>query len=105
MVLVCLKKQQYAGQDVNEGVKKPLNAFLGELYFGEWDGVDGVTKLMSEQVCHHPPITACRLWCEEAGVEVSSPLSSDGCEVGSVYANGMNRRRVLPVRRLLFLGA
>lgn len=55
-------------------MKKPLNAFLGEVFEAEWDGADGVTKLVSEQVGHHPPITACRLWNETAGVEVSFPL-------------------------------
>ncbi|QDS76290.1 hypothetical protein FKW77_001961 [Venturia effusa] len=67
--LGCLKRQQYAGQDVNAGVKKPLNAFLGEIFEAEWEGIDGVTKLVSEQVSHHPPVTACRLWNENAGVE------------------------------------
>jgi hypothetical protein len=73
--LVCLKRQQYAGQDVNHGVKKPLNAFLGEIFKGEWEGIDGVTRLVSEQVSHHPPVTACRLWNEGVGVEVSTTNS------------------------------
>ena len=33
--LGSLKNQQYAGRDPSEGVKKPLNAFLGELFVGE----------------------------------------------------------------------
>jgi len=78
--LACLKRQQYAGQDVDAGIKKPLNAFLGELFFAEWDDEGSVTKLVSEQVSHHPPITACRLWNEEAGVEVCVFCLRELCE-------------------------
>jgi hypothetical protein len=49
--LAALKRQQHAGRDPSAGVKKPLNAFLGELFFAEWpDSEFGVTKLISEQV-------------------------------------------------------
>ena len=48
--LAALKRQQYAGRDENAGVKKPLNAFLGELFFAQWQDQSGVTKLVSEQV-------------------------------------------------------
>lgn len=41
------------------------------MFEAEWDGIDGVTRLVGEQVSHHPPVTACRLWNESAGVEVS----------------------------------
>lgn len=84
--LSALKGQQYAGRDPSEGIKKPLNAFLGELFLGEWNGNVGRTQLVSEQVryvcflsfrnnfvnlsgSHHPPVTACCLWNEEAGVK------------------------------------
>jgi len=63
-----LKRQQYAGRDEKDGVKKPLNAFLGELFFAEWSDEMGETKLISEQVSHHPPITACYLWNDQHGV-------------------------------------
>ncbi|KAI7249254.1 hypothetical protein KC335_g17857, partial [Hortaea werneckii] len=33
--LSSLRGQQYAGRDPSDGVKKPLNAFLGELFLGE----------------------------------------------------------------------
>lgn len=36
--------------------KKPLNAYLGEQFIGDWNG--GETHLVSEQVSHHPPVTA-----------------------------------------------
>jgi oxysterol-binding protein-related protein 9/10/11 len=52
--LAALKQQQYAGRDEKDGVKKPLNAFLGELFLASWDGgeegVKGTTRLVSEQV-------------------------------------------------------
>lgn len=38
--------------------KKPLNPFLGELFLGHWDDEFGQTTLVSEQVSHHPPVTA-----------------------------------------------
>lgn len=66
--LASLKGQQYAGRDPSSGVKKPLNAFLGELYLGEIGSDDDKTKIVSEQVGHHPPVTACYLWNEKYGV-------------------------------------
>ena len=48
--LTALKQQQYAGRDEKDGVKKPLNAFLGELFLAQWKDGAGVTKLISEQV-------------------------------------------------------
>lgn len=66
--LVSLKNQQYAGRSEEEGVKKPLNAFLGECFLAKWEYDSGETTLVSEQVSHHPPVTACRLWNEKHGV-------------------------------------
>lgn len=49
----CSRSEQYGNE------KKPLNPFLGELFLGEWDdGTGSKTTLVSEQVCHHPPVTA-----------------------------------------------
>ena len=47
-------------------LRKPLNAFLGELFFASWTDRDDTTTtttattthLVAEQVSHHPPITA-----------------------------------------------
>lgn len=71
--LASLKNQQYGGRSEEEGVKKPLNAFLGECFLAKWEEDDdkdgnGQTVLVSEQVSHHPPVTACRLWNEKHGV-------------------------------------
>lgn len=46
----ALRNQQYAGRSAEEGVKKPLNAFLGELFIAKWDDESGTTRLVSEQV-------------------------------------------------------
>ncbi|RKF56295.1 Protein HES1 [Golovinomyces cichoracearum] len=62
-------KQQYASRSEKFGnEKKPLNPFLGELFLGEWKDESGVTTLISEQVCHHPPVTAYRISNKTHGV-------------------------------------
>ncbi|KAK4941588.1 hypothetical protein LTR10_018465 [Elasticomyces elasticus] len=66
--LSALRNQQYSGRAPGQGVKKPLNAFLGELFIARWEDEAGLTRLVCEQVSHHPPVTACRLWNEEHGV-------------------------------------
>ncbi|KAG9234756.1 hypothetical protein BJ875DRAFT_504501 [Amylocarpus encephaloides] len=66
--LASLKNQQYGGRDEKDGVKKPLNAFLGEVFLASRGSEDGDTRLVSEQVSHHPPVTACYLWNDKEGV-------------------------------------
>lgn len=56
-------KSQYCSRNESMGSeKKPLNPFLGELFVGKWSNKSspefGETVLLSEQVSHHPPITA-----------------------------------------------
>ena len=52
-------KQQYCSRSEKLGSeKKPLNPFLGEVFLGHWDDEFGQTHLVSEQVSHHPPVTA-----------------------------------------------
>lgn len=48
--LSALKSQQYEPGNEAEGVKKPLNPFLGELFIAEWNDKVGKTRLISEQV-------------------------------------------------------
>ncbi|WRT65257.1 uncharacterized protein IL334_002200 [Kwoniella shivajii] len=52
--------------------KKPLNPVLGELFYGVWPDVDGrgETRLIVEQVSHHPPITAYYIENKKAGVRL-----------------------------------
>ncbi|KAL2756455.1 hypothetical protein ACRALDRAFT_2020109 [Sodiomyces alcalophilus JCM 7366] len=64
-------KQQYASRSEEYGnEKKPLNPFLGELFLGEWEDSTGVTKLISEQVSHHPPATAYSIRNLRSGVHL-----------------------------------
>lgn len=57
-------RSQYCSRSESMGTeKKPLNPFLGEVFVGKWpdssvDGSHGDTILISEQVSHHPPVTA-----------------------------------------------
>ncbi|KAF2872070.1 hypothetical protein BDV95DRAFT_571327 [Massariosphaeria phaeospora] len=64
-------KQQYASRSEKLGSeKKPLNPFLGELFLGKWEDAAGTTQLVSEQVSHHPPVTAYCIWNSKAGVQL-----------------------------------
>ncbi|KAL6925419.1 hypothetical protein ACO0SA_000014 [Hanseniaspora valbyensis] len=54
-------KSQYSSRNESMGSeKKPLNPFLGEVFVGKWEHKEpqGTTVCLSEQVSHHPPITA-----------------------------------------------
>nr|POE54303.1 oxysterol-binding protein like 4 [Quercus suber] len=83
--LASLKSQQYAGRDPSEGIKKPLNAFLGEVFVGECGSeTEGVTRLVSEQVSHHPPVTACYLWNEKHAVHAEGYTRQEITFSGSV---------------------
>lgn len=65
-------KQQYASRSEKLGSeKKPLNPFLGELFLGKWEDDAGTTQLISEQVSHHPPVTAYSIWNHHHGVRLS----------------------------------
>lgn len=64
-------KQQYSSRNEKLGSeKKPLNPFLGELFTGKWEDGAGTTHLVSEQVSHHPPVTAYCIWNDKHGVRL-----------------------------------
>ncbi|KAF2097408.1 oxysterol binding protein-like protein [Rhizodiscina lignyota] len=64
-------KQQYSSRSEQLGTeKKPLNPFLGELFMGKWEDDAGETRLVSEQVSHHPPVTAYCIWNNKHGVRL-----------------------------------
>ncbi|KAI9832939.1 MAG: hypothetical protein M1819_003969 [Sarea resinae] len=64
-------KQQYCSRNEELGSeKKPLNPFLGELFLGKWEDEAGVTQLVSEQVSHHPPVTAYSIWNDKHGIRL-----------------------------------
>ena len=55
-------------RDNSGSEKKPLNPFLGETFLGSWKdptGETGDTVLISEQVSHHPPVTAYSIFNEK----------------------------------------
>lgn len=64
-------KGQYTSRNEKSGSeKKPLNPILGEQFIGKWSDKEGTgeTELITEQVSHHPPITAYWLRNAKAGV-------------------------------------
>ncbi|GAV54972.1 hypothetical protein ZYGR_0AS02950 [Zygosaccharomyces rouxii] len=68
-------KSQYCSRNESMGTeKKPLNPFLGELFVGKWDNKNhpdfGETVLLSEQVSHHPPVTAYSIFNDKNGVQL-----------------------------------
>jgi oxysterol-binding protein-related protein 9/10/11 len=64
-------KQQYSSRNEKLGSeKKPLNPFLGELFLGTWQDDAGETQLISEQVSHHPPVTAYCITNPKHGIQV-----------------------------------
>ncbi|TKA78757.1 hypothetical protein B0A55_04135 [Friedmanniomyces simplex] len=82
--LSSLRGQQYAGRNPSDGVKKPLNAFLGELFLGHCGREGEECRLVSEQVSHHPPVTACYLWNEKHGVRAEGYTRQEITFSGSV---------------------
>lgn len=82
--LSSLRDQQYAGRDPSQGVKKPLNAFLGELFIGECGSNGKECRLVSEQVSHHPPVTACYLWNDKHGIRAGGYTRQEITFTGSV---------------------
>lgn len=82
--LSSLRGQQYAGRDPSDGIKKPLNAFLGEVFIGDCGPPDDETKMVAEQVSHHPPVTACYLWNDTHGVRAEGYTRQEITFSGSV---------------------
>ncbi|KAH6953668.1 oxysterol-binding protein [Ilyonectria sp. MPI-CAGE-AT-0026] len=70
MFLIGLRNQLYVAGAPNVSIKKPLNAFLGELFLASWTDPksSSTTRLVVEQVSHHPPITAMHIASGEHGI-------------------------------------
>lgn len=68
----CLRSQYFTRSQGSE--KKPLNPFLGEVFVGKWENKDdprfGETVLLSEQVSHHPPMTAFSVFNDKNDVKL-----------------------------------
>ncbi|RDW62631.1 hypothetical protein BP5796_10933 [Coleophoma crateriformis] len=83
--LSTLKEQHSSKDEAGRKKKmKPLNPFLGELFLGQWEDASGTTKLVSEQVSHHPPATAFKVWNEKHGVSVQGHISPKAYFSGTV---------------------
>ncbi|KAI0147419.1 Oxysterol-binding protein [Xylariaceae sp. FL1272] len=75
---LCSFKRQLYSSASEDGARKPLNAFLGELFLGEFISADGSsTRLISEQVSHHPPVTACCLYNKKHGISSSGYVAEE----------------------------
>lgn len=106
MLLIAMRSQFYVAGSPTVSIKKPLNAFLGELFLASWthvpnttgtgsgssaaakakkgtkgkkgealglgmgsgDDKPATTRLVAEQVSHHPPITAMAIIDDEHGI-------------------------------------
>ncbi|KXX79870.1 Protein kes1 [Madurella mycetomatis] len=99
--LIALRSQLYVGvpdpsttssaAKTAISIRKPLNAFLGELFLASWtDEVHkSKTELVAEQVSHHPPITAMHVVDREHGVR------ADGyARVEMTFNGNVNIRQV-----------
>lgn len=68
--LTTLKQQYDHRKDRKKG--KPLNPVLGELFVATFeDEKCGKTRVVAEQVSHHPPVTAYQIWNQDHGVTLS----------------------------------
>lgn len=80
LYLASLQRQYYVGRTVEAGLKKPVNPFLGELFLCKYTDHDLTTekpststvRVISEQVSHHPPTTACYLSADDDGVHAEA---------------------------------
>ncbi|KAK7934595.1 oxysterol binding protein [Apiospora marii] len=74
-------REQHAPKDESGRRKKlkPLNPFLGEIFLGRWvvadDASVGVTELVSEQVSHHPPKTAYKIFNKAHGISLEGHVA------------------------------
>ncbi|ORY06584.1 Oxysterol-binding protein [Basidiobolus meristosporus CBS 931.73] len=63
----------YYARCVGSSEKKPYNPILGEQFLCKWNDINGCgeTRLLAEQVSHHPPISAFYVENTKAGVYVN----------------------------------
>ncbi|KAI0015702.1 hypothetical protein F4780DRAFT_786064 [Xylariomycetidae sp. FL0641] len=74
--LSTLRRQHASKDDSGKRKKlKPLNPFLGEIFLGKWADQAGTTQLVSEQVSHHPPATAYKIWNERHGIQLEGHVA------------------------------
>jgi len=110
LYLASLQRQYYVGRTVQEGLKKPLNSFLGELFFCDFTDYDltsekestSTVRVVGEQVSHHPPTTACYLSADDDGVHAeaystqNTTLSGTSIKVGQ-SGTYLSSRKAVPL--------
>ncbi|KAF3026725.1 hypothetical protein E8E14_014761 [Neopestalotiopsis sp. 37M] len=82
--LASLRSQYYLGGSTTSSLKKPLNAFLGEVFTAKWTDDTATVHLATEQVSHHPPITACCLWDEAHGIHAEGYARAEMTFTGNI---------------------
>ena len=65
---------------------------------GKWNDECGTTQIVSEQVSHHPPVTACRVWNDEMGVYADGYTRQEITFSGNVNVRQIGRAVVTLVR-------
>lgn len=109
MILIAMRSQFYIAGSPSVSIKKPLNAFLGELFLASWTDAPSkekngkfrsksnageqrpaaTTRLVAEQVSHHPPITAMHIVDREHGIH------ADGyARVEMTFSSSVNIKQV-----------
>ncbi|WVQ83762.1 hypothetical protein IAT38_005906 [Cryptococcus sp. DSM 104549] len=97
---ICTLKGQYTTRNEKMGSeKKPLNPVLGELFYGIWPDQNGrgETRLIVEQVSHHPPITAYYVENKTAGVKLQGHSGQKTSFTGSAINVKQSGHAVLTV--------
>ncbi|GAW23706.1 hypothetical protein ANO14919_132810 [Xylariales sp. No.14919] len=68
-------------RNVGDEPKKPLNASPGELFIGDFCGVDAdgdsATRLVAEQVSHHSPVTASAMYNPVYGILLTGYVAQE----------------------------
>lgn len=97
LVLIAMKSQFYIGATPHVGIRKPLNAFLGELFLASWSEpspddkvlprapATTTAELVAEQVSHHPPITAMHIVDRQNGIRADGYARVEMTFAGSVH--------------------
>ncbi|CAG8621642.1 13431_t:CDS:10 [Ambispora leptoticha] len=81
-------------QDKEKFEKKPFNPILGEQFLARWEDRNdcGETVLFSEQVSHHPPVSAIYLENNKAGVSANGHSWVSGSKnsfKAQIFRNGL----------------
>ncbi|KAK0712470.1 hypothetical protein B0T26DRAFT_714411 [Lasiosphaeria miniovina] len=89
--LTSLRSQLYVAGAPGISIRKPLNAFLGELFLASWTDAEAKasTSIVAEQVSHHPPITAMHV------ADKGNGIRADGyARVEMTFNGSVNIRQV-----------